>query len=317
MKIKWPAIGSLADLASTVLLLKALTLIVWVGAFLVFAVGIGFDREETFCGSRISSHSVHMAKAALIESGVPPSSFSVELARSQESAGGTEDRTNQSDQCLVVMRRALGYSELLENSPSLVETVDYDSLGYESRIPDSLSILGYWLPFIVLTTMIVFRWKVNGVVLGKPRRPGPYQLMLAAAAGVAFSIAVVTLLRPLSGSLAGQAEALVSSVGWSSLIVGMVLISPILEELLFREMLFREMLREGRAVLGALVLSVLFGLLHVSFGYSAVVALVLFASSLAFSLGMCFLYWKTRSVTVCAVAHSAGNAGLVFQAIVA
>lgn len=317
MKINWPVIGSLADLASTVLLLKALTLVVWVGAFLVFAVGVGFEREETFCGSRISSHSVDLAKNALIESGVPRSSFSVELARSQESADGTEGRTNQPARCLVVTRRALGYSELLENSPSLVEAVNYDSLGYESRIPDSLSILAYWLPFIALTMMIVFRWKVNGVVFEQRRRPSPFLLVLAAGAGVAFSIVVVTLLRPLSGTLGGQAEALVSSVGWPSLIVGMVLISPLLEELLFREMLFREVLRQGRAVFGALVLSVLFGLLHVSFGYSAIVALVLFVSSLAFSLGMCFLYWKTRSVAVCAVAHSAGNAGLVLQAIVA
>lgn len=311
-KGRWPVIGSITDIASTFLLLKTLTLVMGVSVLALLALFVGFDREEKYCGSRLSEVSIDQATAALIESGVDQSSFSLQWISADSQVNQS---TPNSNGCLLLYRHGLGFRSLLENSPQLVAQIAYDSLAYSVSVPDVFVATEFWIPSFALFLVILIRWRLLGVSLFPVRQPGLKMVLISACLGASFSFVAVSAFQPFATAFTNIADLQMSRVGSIPIIVGMIFISPILEELLFRELLLRKAMENGRPLVAAMVVSLLFSLLHFTFGTPFALTTVTLASAFFFSLLLCFIYYKTGSYVACVVAHSAGNAGLLVQAV--
>jgi membrane protease YdiL (CAAX protease family) len=87
-------------------------------------------------------------------------------------------------------------------------------------------------------------------------------------------------------------------IAWGVLIC---VLAPIVEELFFRGFMFTVFARRLGVVWGALLTGVVFGLGHAPAAPIQLIALG------AFGVGLCLLYWRTRSIIPCMALHALNN----------
>ncbi|MDG2524068.1 CPBP family intramembrane metalloprotease [Stenotrophomonas sp. HITSZ_GD] len=147
------------------------------------------------------------------------------------------------------------------------------------------------------------------------RVPRTWGLASLVAVGVfCFSTATGMLaerldIKPVPTNLSLMSD-LLAQWPWSAVVFA-VLLAPAYEELLFRRVLFGRLLAAGRPVLGIVLSSVAFALLHEIPGLSGNGVLAICQLWLVYgSMGAAFawLYWRTGSLWAAIFAHGLNNA---------
>lgn len=113
-----------------------------------------------------------------------------------------------------------------------------------------------------------------------------------------------------------ETESLLQSLSAAALIILVVFLAPFVEELLFRGVLLRYFIGKYNAVVGTVIVSTLFAIIH-GFVINDLVWQIFFTSIyFALSVIMCWLYIKYKSVWASMVFHSVYNGATITAYIV-
>ena len=159
-------------------------------------------------------------------------------------------------------------------------------------------------------------------VLGAPRG-GIATLILVplafAAAAYCYQLIKAAIAIPpaaSSGQRVTASEAALLADGTWLLFVSVVVVAPIVEELIFRGLMLPGLTRSRLRFVGAtLVTSVLFTLWHPGGAQKFTSFAVLLDWHLLMALGLCVVWWLTRSVWPCVLAHAASNLTVLIVAL--
>ena len=100
------------------------------------------------------------------------------------------------------------------------------------------------------------------------------------------------------------------------LFVSAVVMAPVMEELIFRGLMLPGLTRSRLRFVGAaIVTSVLFTLWHPGGAQKFTSFAVLLDWHLLMALGLCVVWWFTRSVWPCVLAHAASNLTVLIVAL--
>lgn len=146
-------------------------------------------------------------------------------------------------------------------------------------------------------------------------RPAIWAISVAVALAVFLGSSLVSVVldrlgvRPVPTNLALMQQALQHWPGF--LLVFVVLLAPAYEELLFRRVLFGRLLAAGRPLLGIVLSSFVFALMHELPGVSGngpAAMLVLWLVYGAMGAAFAWLYWRSGTLWAPILAHSVNNA---------
>jgi membrane protease YdiL (CAAX protease family) len=159
-------------------------------------------------------------------------------------------------------------------------------------------------------------------VLGAPRG-GIATLVLVplafAAAAYSYQLIRTAIAAPPaapSGRPVIASEVALLTDGTWLLFIGAVVVAPVVEELIFRGLMLPGLTRSRLRFVGAaIVTSVLFTLWHPGGAQKFTSFAVLLDWHLLMSLGLCVVWWLTRSVWPCVLAHAASNLAVLVTAL--
>jgi len=187
--------------------------------------------------------------------------------------------------------------------------------------PGALAQLLMALVSTASAALVVYFWRRRAMRVerqaswGALRRPVTWGLAVLVAIGVfGFSTATGMLaerlhIQPTPTNLSLMND-LLQQWPWSAVLFAVVL-APAYEELLFRRVLFGRLLAAGRPVLGIVLSSLAFALLHEIPGLSGNGVLAICQLWLVYgTMGAAFawLYWRTGSLWASIIAHGLNNA---------
>jgi membrane protease YdiL (CAAX protease family) len=174
----------------------------------------------------------------------------------------------------------------------------------------------------MLLTALLAWWLRGRALAGSMRRmPAPPAYGLAAAAGIAIQLATQAFAWLLAQSGAAPeptnaepVSALLNSTPWAAWLL-IVVVGPFAEELLMRHVLLRRFALAGHAVVGLVLTSVAFALLHEPVPTAGVAAwLGGLAMYTAMGAGFALVYLRTGRFRAAFLAHAACNAAALLLA---
>jgi len=190
------------------------------------------------------------------------------------------------------------------------------SAGIEYLLEQSMSAVVIAAIAAMLMTALVV-WALRRKTLQPMPAPMPVgaACLLAVVAGIVIQGGAQAA-HALMSQLGAEAQtsntepltALVQSAPWLTMLL-VVVAAPLAEELLFRHVLLRRYALAGRALLGLLLTSVLFALMHEPFPAGRPVAEWLAGLGLYFGMGVAFglVYLRTGRLAAALLAHAACN----------
>lgn len=213
-----------------------------------------------------------------------------------------------------------GFQLVLEARSRGVE-IDPAQVAHQLGQPGAMAQLLMALVSTGAAALVVYFWRRRATAAERRaswaalRRPGTWGLAALVAVGVfCFSTATGMLadrldIKPVPTNLSLMSD-LLSQWPLSAVLFAVVL-APAYEELLFRRVLFGRLLAAGRPVLGIVLSSLAFALLHEIPGLSGNGVLAICQLWLVYgTMGAAFawLYWRTGSLWAAILAHGLNNA---------
>lgn len=199
--------------------------------------------------------------------------------------------------------------------------LDATQVSHQLGQPGAMAQLLMALVSTGLAAVVVYFWRRRASAAERQQalaalwRPGTWGLAVLVALGVfCFSTLTGMLaerlhIQPVPTNLSLMSDLLVQ---WPlSAVLFAVVLAPAYEELLFRRVLFGRLLAAGRPVLGIVLSSVAFALLHEIPGLSGNGFLAICQLWLVYgAMGAAFawLYWRTGSLWAAILAHGLNNA---------
>jgi membrane protease YdiL (CAAX protease family) len=220
----------------------------------------------------------------------------------------------------IVWGMIRGFQVVLEARSRGVE-IDPAQVAHQLGQPGAMAQLLMALVSTGTAALVVYFWRRRASAVERQqswaalRRPGTWGLAALVAVGVfCFSTATGMLadrldIKPVPTNLSLMSD-LLSQWPLSAVLFAVVL-APAYEELLFRRVLFGRLLAAGRPVLGLVLSSLAFALLHEIPGLSGNGVLAICQLWLVYgTMGAAFawLYWRTGSLWAAIIAHGLNNA---------
>ncbi len=212
-----------------------------------------------------------------------------------------------------------GFQVVLDARSRGVE-IDPSQVAHQLGQPGAMAQLLMALVSTGTAALVVYFWRRRATAGERRaswaalRRPGTWGLAALVAVGV-FSFSTITGMladrldvRPVPTNLSLMTD-LLSQWPLSAVLFAVVL-APAYEELLFRRVLFGRLLAAGRPVLGIVLSSLAFALLHEIPGLSGNGLLAICQLWLVYgTMGAAFawLYWRTGSLWAAILAHGLNN----------
>lgn len=197
------------------------------------------------------------------------------------------------------------------------EKFEFDNSPFRIDLP--ISMVGWYVAIFLIAA---FQLRFNkSVAVALPNHAAGLKAFYWVPVGVvaALIVSAVSLLMQSFGVTIQDpkiARLLHLAIMQPAILLLVTIIGPICEELLFRRLLFEIFVQRGRSVFGALIVSVSFAGMHWAGGLPYFAALAHFVIVFALSLMTCWVYWRTRSVCICALVHASYNASTLATALV-
>ena len=129
------------------------------------------------------------------------------------------------------------------------------------------------------------------------------------------AVATQPAVAPSGKSVTASEVALLADGRWL-LFISAVVVAPVVEELIFRGLMLPGLTRSRLRFIGAaIVTTVLFTLWHPGGAQKFTSFAVLLYWHLRMALGLCVVWWLTRSVWPCVLAHAASNLAVLITAL--
>lgn len=196
---------------------------------------------------------------------------------------------------------------------AVVSAINYGEQSLK-QAPGPIAILLIGIPTLYAAIVALWAWRGRVLVLKQPLKPVKNKLLFAVGVGLVLCLAttLITYMLSITGlKLAPSNQQVLQNLGkqWPLVMVFFaVAVAPVFEELFFRKQLFARFANAGHVLLGYMLSSLLFALMHEPFPTQGIGAWLLMLA-LYGALGAVFawVYRTTGRLWPAILAHASNN----------